>query len=203
MSNAELKRLSNLAGSERGIINVFNTLKYVNNSLGVFLTDIKESRLRGCTVIAVTGDHNIRGVGYTDPSEAVLSWAVPFYLYVPAEYRQYLRFDPLSPAGHKDIWTTLYNTTLPNAPYYSLGCDLLAEDKDKPFCFGYYPGMVFDSVGAYAYKIGEFREWQDDLRLSAPRKLTDDEIKRYKRYQLIEKLMPWQLSIQVKTDSLE
>ncbi|MDR2400092.1 MAG: LTA synthase family protein [Deferribacteraceae bacterium] len=197
MSEAEFKRLANLAASKKGIINVFNTLRYVNNALGTFLTNIKGGSLRGHTVVAVTGDHNIRGVGYPDPAEAVLSWAVPFYLYIPDEYREYAYFDPLTAASHKDIWATLYNITLKDTEYYSLGCDLLAEDKDKPFCFGYFPGTVFDSSGTYAYKSGEFREWTGETTLSAAMEMTDAEHKRFKRYQLFEKLLSWQLYKQI------
>jgi phosphoglycerol transferase MdoB-like AlkP superfamily enzyme len=197
ITEAEQKRLSKLAGSEKGIINVFNTLRYVNNSFGNFLTDIKRSSLMDHTVIAVTGDHNIRGIGYPDPSEVLLAAAVPFYLYIPDEYREFAHFDPMTPAGHKDIWTTLYNITLADTRYYSLGCDLLAEDKDKPFCFGYFPGIVFDSAGAYMYGNNDFREWTGDITLSAPRQTTEEERKRFGRYGLIEKLLSWQLYKQI------
>jgi phosphoglycerol transferase MdoB-like AlkP superfamily enzyme len=200
LSPEELKRLSKLAGSEKEIINIFNTFKYVNNALGRFLTDIKESGLGEHTVIAVTGDHNIRGIGYPDPKEAALSNAVPFYLYIPAEYRGYAHFDSLTPGSHKDIWETVYNITLPGTPYYSLGCDLLAEVKDKPFCFGYFPGIgiVYDADGAYLYEADAFMEWDGELTLSAPREMTEAESDRYGRYMLMDKILAWHFFFQIR-----
>jgi phosphoglycerol transferase MdoB-like AlkP superfamily enzyme len=200
LSPEELKRLSKLAGSQKEITNVLNTLKYVNDALGRFITNIKKSGLGGHTVIAATGDHNIRGIGYPDPKETVLSNAVPLYLYIPAEYRGYAHFDSLAPGGHKDIWETLYNITLPDTPYYSLGCDLLAETKDKSFCFGYSPGLkiVYDADGAYLYKADTFMEWDGELSLSTPREMTDAESERYGRYMLMDKILAWQFFLQIR-----
>jgi phosphoglycerol transferase MdoB-like AlkP superfamily enzyme len=200
LSPEEVKRLSKLAGSEKEIVHVLNTLKYVNDALGRFLTNIKESGVGKHTVIAATGDHNIRGIGYPDPKEAVLSNAVPFYLYIPAEYRGYAYFDSLTPGSHKDIWETVYNITLPETAYYSLGCDLLAEVKDKPFCFGYFPGVkiVYDADGAYLYKTDTFMEWDGELTLSAPREMTESESERYGRYMLMDKILAWQFFSQIR-----
>lgn len=77
------QRLSALSYPADSIIETF---QYANNAVGRFIQGIEQKELGKHTMIAVTGDHNIRGVPYTDPSETVIAHSVPFYLRVPIEY---------------------------------------------------------------------------------------------------------------------
>ena len=92
LTGEEKKRLRNLAKDEE-LNEVMNTLRYANDQLGRFISWVKSKPVGLHTIIAATGDHNIRGIGYPDPHELVLGHAVPFYIYVPQNYRQNSYFD--------------------------------------------------------------------------------------------------------------
>ena len=113
--------------------NFFTTFKYANNSLGEFISKIKEdSNLKDKTFIAATGDHNIRGIGYSkDISEEMLGHAVPFYLYIPKNYQEHENqiFNSERFGSHKDIFRTIFEHSLSNVSFYSIGCDLLSEEQ--------------------------------------------------------------------------
>lgn len=111
---------------------ILATFRYANDQLGRFITRIKQDPDLHNTFIAVTGDHNLPVISYTDyPEEMALGCAVPIYLYIPAHYHQAgkLQFDPQAYVSHKDLLTTLIRHTLSEAEYYSLGCDMLGRSR--------------------------------------------------------------------------
>lgn len=201
LSDAEKQRLSNLASGEE-LEEVFHTLRYSNDQLGQFISWVKARPLGEHTIIAATGDHNIRGINYPDPTEMALSHAVPFYLYVPQAYRQDSRFDATRVGSHKDIWPTLYQLSLSETPYYRTGCDLLAEVPDAHWCQGYNPEVMITQRGGYMLtEKGEFRPWADKegLLLGAPQPMDAEQAQIFNRWQAFTDLLSWQLSRQVQT----
>jgi len=76
---------------------VFNTYKYSNDQLGSFISQVKQNSPR--TIIAATGDHNMRAISYPALQDTALGHGVPFYLYVPPEYRAGAQYQP-ERAGH-------------------------------------------------------------------------------------------------------
>ncbi|MGN1394063.1 MAG: LTA synthase family protein [Succinivibrionaceae bacterium] len=117
---------------------IFSTLRYANDELGKFITNIKENpELSQKTVVAATGDHNLRGIGYGSyPEEIPIGYAVPFYLYLPKAYKNNtsINYDPEIYGSHRDILPTVINHVLDNQDYYSFGCDLLADNDSKKYC---------------------------------------------------------------------
>lgn len=101
--------------------------QYANDCLGKFIQKVKESPMGKNTIIAVTGDHNIRKI-LDYPNEQLLQkQGVAFILYVPEAYRNFP--DSINTnciAGHKDIFPTLYHLALSNASYYRFGVNLLS-----------------------------------------------------------------------------
>jgi phosphoglycerol transferase MdoB-like AlkP superfamily enzyme len=194
----EQQRLAHL-GDDEQLAKIFGTLRYTNDQLGKFLDWVKSQPLREHTIVAITGDHNIRGIGYPDPSERVFGHAVPFYLYVPQPYLAGTDVDADRAGSHKDIWPTLYNLSLSNAQYYQTGCDLLAKEGYSAWCFGYNPEVIFDSTGAYSGDT--FRPWvtgsADNLTLAEPQTMTPEQAQLMKQRQMITPLLKWQLNRQV------
>ena len=96
------------------------TYKYTNDHLGHFVTRVKKSGLASNTIVAITGDHAVRGLRSYQGS-ALRNVAVPLYMYVPDAYK------PVEPvalnqlASHKDIMPTLYHLALSEATYPNLG----------------------------------------------------------------------------------
>ena len=112
---------------------IFATFRYANDELGKFINAVKEDvSLKDNIFIAATGDHNMRGIGYSDyPEELVFGHEVPFYLYMPEKYirNTAVRYDPKRLGSHKDIITTLVSHAVSDYTFYSFGCDMLSNDK--------------------------------------------------------------------------
>ncbi|WP_145515720.1 LTA synthase family protein [Yersinia aleksiciae] len=200
LSDAEKQRLSNLASGKQ-LDEVFHTLRYTNDQLGQFISWVKQHSLGEHTIIAATGDHNIRGISYPDVNEQALSRAVPFYLYVPQGYRQNSHFDASRVGSHKDIWPTLYQLSLSEAPYYRTGCDLLSEKPDALWCQGYNPELMITQQGAFTLAgKGEFYPWIDKagLLVGAAQPMDHEQEKTFTRWLAYTPLLSWQLNKQVQ-----
>ncbi|QDX28692.1 LTA synthase family protein [Dickeya poaceiphila] len=127
------------------------TYQYATNALGAFITAVKSSPIGESTLIAATGDHQMRRLKAQYPHEQFLDRAVPFYLYVPKTIlaQTTWRFDPSRPGSHKDIFPTLYAYSLSDTPYYALGGrNMLAEQDDTTRAFGYNQALWIDEQGA-------------------------------------------------------
>lgn len=160
--------------AEAELQNIFGTFSYANNALGNFITDVKkDSRLANSTIIAATGDHNLRGIGYAQyPAEAVLGHAVPFYLYIPQSYRdnQVINYDKQRFGSHKDIFTTITEHALSDAGYYSFGCDLLATTAcNFPYAFNSEIVVDLTKDDYYACIIGSEEFAFSSISLLGPR----------------------------------
>lgn len=200
-SDSELKRFRNM-NNLKELKNMFNTFRYSNEKLGNFIDWVKSSNLSNQTIIAVTGDHNLRGIGYSDPKELALSHAVPFYLYVPQKYQNNTVYDLNRIGSHKDILPTLYHLSLSEADYYNTGCNLLTLDPNSFWCnIGYNPNVVIDQKGAYSLSNNTFSSWKNlkKLELNEPTDfITEEQILFIERWQSWGKLLHWQIIEQIK-----
>lgn len=198
LNEQEKERLSHLGDSEQ-LAKILGTLRYTNDRLGDFISWVKSQPLKDHTIIAITGDHNIRGIGYPNPSELVLGHAVPFYLYLPESYLKDSHYDKNRAGSHKDIWPTLYNLSLSETHYYQTGCDLLAEKSNPYWCFGYNPEVIFDQSGAYSNN--NFKPWvnddPNDLLLAGSLPISAQQQNEFNRREMITPLLKWQLNRQV------
>ena len=184
------------------IKNVFATYTYANDVLGHFLSDIKQSDVGRKTIIGITGDHNIRGLGYPDQSESVIGHAVPFYLYVPERYKRHVVFDPARVGSHKDILPTLYSLSLSDTSYLNMGCNLLAKDLDPVMCqFGYNTEVAITAQGAYlpGGKSLVFQPWSETNSLSVrePQVVTGAD-RSAEKIEAYRQLLEWQLYRQMQ-----
>ena len=126
-----------------------DTYSYTNDHLGRFISRIKQGHGRDNTIIAVTGDHSIRGMKF-DRSEQLHQLAVPFYLYLPDQYRPSTLIDQRQIASHKDIMPTLFHAALSEASYVNLGRNLLAPTPfGSPHNFAYHRDYLLVKNGAY------------------------------------------------------
>ncbi|MCI4232367.1 LTA synthase family protein [Dickeya dianthicola] len=126
------------------------TYQYATHALGEFISAVKSSPVGESTLIAATGDHQMRRLKAQYPHEQFLDRAVPFYLYVPKTIlaQTTWRFDSLRPGSHKDIFPTLYAYSLSDTPYYALGGrNMLAEQDDATRAFGYNQVLWIDEQG--------------------------------------------------------
>ena len=159
LTEQEKQRLTALA-SGKELNEIFNTFRYSNDQLGRFIGKVKT--IAPDTIIAATGDHNMRAIGYPEPNETALGHSVPFYLYIPPAYRTHAAYHPERAGSHKDILPTLYNLSLSKARYYQTGCNLTAPQPDSPWCgYGYNPEVLITEHGFYNLSSKEFRRWNN------------------------------------------
>ena len=166
LDEQEQKRLANLA-SGKELNEIFNTFRYSNDQLGRFIGKVKT--IAPDTIIAATGDHNMRAIGYPESADAALGHSVPFYLYVPQAYRGSAEYHPERAGSHKDILPTLYNLSLSKSRYYQTGCNLTAPQPDSAWCgYGYNPEVIITERGFYHQHSKAFHKW--DNKTSKPPK---------------------------------
>ena len=116
--------------------NLFKVYQFANRELAKFITDIKKSKFADNTIIAVTGDHNLRELSNYTPEETFLRYAVPFYIYIPQQLKKDLNIQKINTkvfGSHMDIMPTLYNLSLSSASYTSLGNNLLDTQDNISF----------------------------------------------------------------------
>ncbi len=192
LTGNEKVRLSHLAeGSE--LKEIFHTFRYSNNELGKFISWVKAHSFGNKTIIAATGDHNVRGIGYPSKAELVLGHAVPFYLYVPKNYQGQSVYDPQRVGSHKDIIATLYQLSLSNQAYYQTSCDMLAPTLNKDWCFGYNPEVILTTEGAYSLLDSKFYPWQDtdSILLAGEKPMSDQQNLFFNQKKITGELLEW------------
>lgn len=112
----------------------YNTVRV----MGDFANHVKSTDLKDTTIFAFSGDHGARGI-LTERKTYLSQKAVPFYVYVPDQLRQYSDVDEQQIASHRDIMPTLYNFSLSGARYLNLGRNLLVNEvgHNGRFAIGY------------------------------------------------------------------
>ncbi|WP_271272759.1 LTA synthase family protein [Aliamphritea hakodatensis] len=154
-------------GGEIELDNILNTFQYAADSLGRFIGAVKASdKLADHTVIAATGDHQMRRFEAKLPEESMLDSAVPFYLRVPDSIlnsREFL-YDNRRIGSHKDIMPTLYNLSLSGRQYFTIGGrDLLMTRDDPQRNFGYNESIWINSAGTVnLYDTSKLYPWHND-----------------------------------------
>jgi hypothetical protein len=131
------------------------TYQYACDALGGFLDDLGSTGFARKTIVAATGDHNLREL-FQYPGTADLPWRdrVPLFLQVPPAYLE----DRPSPdldrwAGHRDIFPTLAGLALSDARIYRTGEDLLAPPTRPPRALARFETVLSDA--GVTPKLGE------------------------------------------------
>jgi phosphoglycerol transferase MdoB-like AlkP superfamily enzyme len=107
-----------------------DTYHYATDLLGAFVQTVQKSPQHANTLIAATGDHNVRSFGvYAEPSRRYLVRQVPFVIWgdgLQCGQQQAL------PASHRDMFPTLLPLAGIAGPYVNAGRNLLRPLGDKP-----------------------------------------------------------------------
>jgi phosphoglycerol transferase MdoB-like AlkP superfamily enzyme len=107
---------------------------------------VKNSKLKNNTVVAITADNNTIEGRIRYKNQLNTSKKIPFYLYMP-ESIKVQNIDTKVAGSHKDIFPTLYNQTLSNSTYISVGKNLL--DKNTRHCGFNDKGIIISDSGAF------------------------------------------------------
>lgn len=123
-------KLSNFAINEDIATDYIKGFQYESRALGDFIQKIKSSDLADNTIVAITGDHNIRMLfPYTDDKSLPLKHSVPLYVYMPELLRNTIVVDTSKYGCHYDIMPTLAPLSLDSAKYFALGQNLFSTDS--------------------------------------------------------------------------
>ena len=107
-----------------------DTYHYATDLLGGFVQDVQKGPLRANTIIAATGDHNVRSFGmYAEASRRYLQRQVPFVI-----WGEGLHCGPQQalPASHRDMFNTLLPLVGVDGPYVNAGRNLLRTPAGTP-----------------------------------------------------------------------
>jgi phosphoglycerol transferase MdoB-like AlkP superfamily enzyme len=192
------KRLETLPSMDA----LFASFQYANDAIGRFIGRVDRKDFGKQTLIAVTGDHNMRHIGYPDPKEYALKQSVPFYLHIPLVYRQSAGFvyDRNRVGSHKDILPTLYSLSLSDVPYFRRGVNLFANEVAPPWYFAYNEELALTEHGAYQLRgVPAFYPWLDDesLFLAPARPFNAEQKAEHDRFLAYKALLTWQINRQV------
>lgn len=124
--------------------------QYSCQKVGEFLTKFKKSKYADNTIIAITGDHGSRG-GIFNSGISFNKVTVPLYIYMPKKIMpEKKNINTSKVISHMDIMPTLYELSLSNATYYSMGNNILNKNKYIAVAQDYSEALITDSE--YAYK---------------------------------------------------
>lgn len=188
---------------------MLRTFQYSADALGRFMDRLKASGPGANTLVAATGDHQMRRMQVGAASEQVLDTGVPFYLYVPKPVLEGAawKFEPERPGSHKDILPTLYALSLSDVEYLALGGrNLLAERDDPARAFGYNERVWIDGRGASFYASqGRVYEWSGEGPLLVRPEGKPADGKLSQRMEAYPELLRWQINARVsgQADLLE
>ena len=116
--------------SSETLIPNLDTYHYAADLLGAFVQEVQKGPQHANTLIAATGDHNVRSFGvYADASRRYLVRQVPFVIWgdgLQCGNQQAL------PASHRDMFSTLLPLAGIEGPYMNAGRNLLRPLADRP-----------------------------------------------------------------------
>lgn len=107
-----------------------DTFHYASDLLGGFVQEVQKGPLHANTLIAASGDHNVRSFGvYATPERRYLARQVPFVIWGEGLHCSNQRDQP---ASHRDMFPTLFPLAGISGPYIQSGRNLMLELPDKP-----------------------------------------------------------------------
>jgi len=121
----------------------FASYAYAVDQIGKFLDEFKKTKYKDNTIIAITADNNtIDGIMKYDNNQVLNSKNIPLYFYIPEELKNRLNIDTKVAGSHKDIFPTLYNLTLKDQEYISIGTNLFDNTKKH---YGFNGSLVINT----------------------------------------------------------
>ncbi len=103
---------------------------YAADLLGGFVQQVQQGPLKANTIIAATGDHNVRSFGiYAEAKRRYLQRQVPFVIWGEGLH---CGTQQALPASHRDMFNTLLPLVGVEGPYINAGRDLLRASQGTP-----------------------------------------------------------------------
>ncbi|WP_171017851.1 LTA synthase family protein [Aliarcobacter thereius] len=137
----------------------FTSYAYALDSVGNFLDEFKKSKAKDNTIVVITADNNtVEGIMKYDDNSIFTSKNIPIYFYLPNSLKDKIEIDTKLAGSQKDIFPTLYNLTLKDTKYISIGSDLFDSSLTH---FGFNGSMIVNN-GNEVVKLSSLKEQSDD-----------------------------------------
>lgn len=137
----------------------FKSYAYALDSVGTFLDKFKESKFKDNTIVVITADNNtVEGIMKYDENPIFNSKNIPIYFYLPNKLKYKIEIDTNFAGSQKDIFPTLYNLTLKDTKYLSIGNNLF--DKMLPH-FGFNGSLIVNKENE-VIKLNNLKETSED-----------------------------------------
>ena len=141
----------------------FRSYAYAIDQVGIFLDKFKKTEFAKNTIVVVTADNNtIDGIMKYDDNHLLNSKNIPLYFYLPKELKDKIAINTKVAGSHKDIFPTLYNLTLKDENYISIGYNLF-DSKAKHYGFN---GSMIVNHDNEIVKLGKLNDTTDNFLLS-------------------------------------
>jgi phosphoglycerol transferase MdoB-like AlkP superfamily enzyme len=106
---------------------------YAADLLGGFVQGVQKGPLKANTIVAATGDHNVRSFGmYAQAPRRYLQRQVPFVIWGEGLGGAQCGPQQALPASHRDMFNTLLPLVGVNGPYINAGRNLLRTPEASP-----------------------------------------------------------------------
>ena len=143
-----------------------DTYRYATDLLGGFVQEVQGGPLAKTTLVAATGDHNVRSFGmYAEPSRRYLMRQVPFVIWgdgLACGNQQSL------PASHRDMFTTLLPLAGVQGAYVNTGRNLLLPTVAQPDPLNAPRAMFFTGDARNAQGMWQLGQKNTFVCTSAP-----------------------------------
>ncbi|OCL83689.1 LTA synthase family protein [Arcobacter porcinus] len=137
----------------------FASYAYALDSVGKFLDEFKKSKAKENTIVVITADNNtVEGIMKYDDNPIFTSKNIPIYFYLPQKLKDKINIDTRVAGSQKDIFPTLYNLTLKDTKYLSIGSDLFNSSLPH---FGFNGSMIVNH-GNEVRKLNTLKEKSED-----------------------------------------
>ena len=132
---------------------------YALDSVGTFLDKFKQSKFKDNTIVVITADNNtIEGIMKYDNNPIFTAKNIPIYFYLPKNLKEKLQIDTTVAGSQKDIFPTLYNLTLDDVKYLSIGNNLFDKTVQH---YGFNGSMIVNN-GSEVRKLNSLKDKSSD-----------------------------------------
>ena len=143
---------------------ILSAYHYETDSLGKFISWLRQSELRDRVILVATGDHIYKGFNnYSANDMAYLRYSVPAYFYVPEQYDQLKTVDLNISGSHEDLFPTLYELALSGGQYLSFGTPLNLKHRDTACGWNTQGAFLFDQ--GVLINGRQLFPWKDEQRI--------------------------------------
>jgi phosphoglycerol transferase MdoB-like AlkP superfamily enzyme len=175
---------------------------FQSEALGQFLSWLKQSDYADNTIVVATGDHVLKGfANYSATEQSYNRYAVATYLYVPQALDQLEASDQWQAGSHKDLFPTLFELALDDAPYLNFGETIMQKSPENAIGINEQGSYIFDQgISNDGEHLQLFKKPDSNQLSNEKRPLSDLQKKLVKQQSYIESLQKYLLVDDLNND---